>query len=120
MTTESGAAEPDSSEAAAEEDQWWKDVNDIRFWKALLILGVLLHVFTSFTSDPGLDTHVLLAAETVEEGTGEAVLDWGHTRPKDPLSSDPAYARPIGTQGIVELVDFGGVSALRFYSLQLT
>ncbi|PXF20717.1 MAG: hypothetical protein CXX72_04425, partial [Methanobacteriota archaeon] len=110
MTPESGADEPDSSEAAAEEDQWWKDVNDIRFWKALLILGVLLHVFTSFTSDPGLDTHVLLAAETVEEGTGEAVLDWGHTRPKDPLSSDPAYARPIGTEGIVELVDFGGVA----------
>ena len=120
MTSASGVDEPGSSEAVGGEDQWWKDINDVRFWKALLVLGVLLHVFTSFTSDLGLDTHVLLAAETVEEGTGEAVLDWGHTRPKDPLSSDPAYARPIGTEGIVELVDFGGVAALRFYSLLLT
>jgi len=120
MTPDSGVDEPGSSEGVGEEDQWWMDVNDVRFWKTLLVLGVLLHVFTSFTSNLGLDTHVTLAAETVEEGTGEAVLDWGHTRPKDPLSSDPAYARPIGTEGIVELVDFGGVAALRFYSLLLT
>ena len=109
-----------SDSGVDEQERWWTNVNDVRFWKTLLVLGIMLHVVTSFTSNLGLDTHVLLAAETVEEGTGEAVLDWGHTRPKDPLSSDPAYARPIGTEGIVELVDYGGVAGLRFFSLLLT
>ncbi len=111
MTSESGVDE---------QDRWWTNVNDVRFWKALLVLGIMLHVVTSFTSNLGLDTHVTLAAKTVEEGTGEAVLDWGHTRPVDPHSSDPANARPVGKVGLIELTDFSGINTLRFYSFVLT
>ncbi len=70
--------------------RWWLNVEDNRFWKALLLLGIILHVIASFTSDLGLDAHIHSTYVTVEEGTGEASLDWGHTRTVDPKASDPS------------------------------
>lgn len=65
---------------------WWTFVNRDRFWKGLLILGILLNVVVLFTSAFGHDTHVRMAED--EDGA----LVWGHTRPIDPLASDPGYA----------------------------
>lgn len=62
---------------------WWQDVEDDRFWKTLLIIGILLNILVVFTSELGLDTHVRMAAD--EEG----VLAWGSTRPEVPTASDP-------------------------------
>ncbi len=74
-----------------------------RRWKLLLIFGVCLNALVIFTSDLGLDTHIHLTYATVEAGQGEAALDWGHTRPIDPLSSDPAYA-PVKEDGWFDFI----------------
>jgi hypothetical protein len=72
-------------------------------WKLLLIIGVCLNALVVFTSDLGLDTHIHLTYATVEAGQGEAALDWGHTRPIDPLSSDPSYA-PVKEDGWFDFI----------------
>ena len=72
-------------------------------WKGLLLLGLLLNIVVVFTSDLGLDTHVHMARGAEEERTGEARLPWGHTRPIDPMSSDPSYA-PIVEEGWFEIL----------------
>ena len=59
--------------------------------KLLLIIGVCLNAFVVFNSDLGLDTHIHLTYATNEEIHGEAILDWGHTRPIDSTASDPSY-----------------------------
>ena len=72
-------------------------------WKRLLLLGLLLNIVVVFTSDLGLDTHVHMARGAEEERTDEARLPWGHTRPIDPMSSDPSYA-PIVEEGWFEIL----------------
>ena len=62
----------------------WLDIEGERFWQRLLIIGLLLNLTVVITSDLGLDTHVRMAAD--EDGN----LPWGHTRPDDPLASNPA------------------------------
>ncbi|HIA39749.1 MAG TPA: hypothetical protein EYN88_02520, partial [Candidatus Poseidoniales archaeon] len=74
-----------------------------KWWKLLLIIGVCLNALVVFTSDLGLDTHIHLTYATVEAGQGEAALDWGHTRPIDPLSSDPSYA-PVKEDGWFDFI----------------
>ena len=64
---------------------WWSFVDNKQFWKWLLIGGILLNVFTAFSSELGVDTHTRLA----EDDDGSLV--WGHTRPIDNLASDPNY-----------------------------
>ena len=56
---------------------------DDRFWKSLLILGILLNVLVCFTSDLGLDTQVKMAVD--ENGA----LPWGDLRPDTIGESDP-------------------------------
>ena len=68
---------------------WWSFVDSKQFWKWLLIGGILLNVFTAFSSELGVDTHTHLAED--DEGS----LVWGHTRPIDNSASDPTYA-PAG------------------------
>jgi len=65
---------------------WWSFVDNKQFWKWLLICGILLNVFTAFSSELGVDTHTRLAKD--DDGS----LVWGHTRPIDNLASDPDYA----------------------------
>jgi len=67
-------------------DNWWSFIETQKFWKGLLVLGILLNVIVILTSDLGLDTHVRMAED--ENGS----LVWGHTRPIDTQSSDPSYA----------------------------
>jgi hypothetical protein len=69
-----------------EQEGWWSFVNQDKFWKGLLILGILLNVVVVFTSAFGHDTHVRLAEDD------DGALVWGHTRPIDSQASDPAYA----------------------------
>jgi len=69
----------------------WLDARSDRFWKSVLILGILLNVAALFTSELGLDTHVHLAYESSEDGFS---LPWGETRPDDPLASDPTDSSP--------------------------
>jgi hypothetical protein len=61
----------------------WLDIEGERFWQRLLIIGLLLNLIVVLTSDLGLDTHVRMAAD--EDGS----LPWCHTRPDDPLASNP-------------------------------
>jgi len=58
------------------------DIEDDRFWKKLLVLGILLNLIACFTSDLGLDTHVKMAVD--EDGA----LPWGDLRPESPGQSD--------------------------------
>ena len=74
----------DSSDES--EMAWWSFVDSKQFWKWLLISGIILNVFTAFSSELGVDTHTHLAEN--DEGS----LVWGHTRPIDHSASDPAYA----------------------------
>lgn len=67
-------------------NEWWSFIDSEKFWKWLLIGGILLTVFTAFTSEFGLDTHLSFA-----EGEDGALV-WGHTRPIDSQASDPNYA----------------------------
>ena len=63
-----------------------------RNWVFLLIFGLFLNIIVSFTSDLGLDTHVHMARDSSLAESKEATLPWGHTRPLDPMASDPEYA----------------------------
>ena len=74
-----------------------------QFWTGLLFLGIFLNVLVVFTSNLGLDTHVHMARAAEEDRTGDAMLPWGHTRPIDSMSSDPAYA-PITEEGWFEIM----------------
>ncbi len=60
------------------------------------MLGIILHIIVTSVSEIGLDAHVHATYVTVEDGTGEDRLDWGHTRPVDSQSSDPSYSPEIG------------------------
>ncbi len=77
---------------------WWDPIDDDRTWWALLLLGIVLSAWVCATSDLGLDTHIHLTLASEEARTGEARLDWGHTRTSDPAASDPSIAplRSIG------------------------
>ena len=59
-----------------------------RNWILLLILGLLLNILVSFTSELGLDTHVHMSRNTSDNSN----LPWGHTRPIDPMANDPSYS----------------------------
>jgi len=64
-------------------------------WILLLIFGLLLNIFVSFTSNLGLDTHVHMSRNVEFTETGEANLPWGHTRPLDPMANDPDYSPSV-------------------------
>ena len=68
---------------------------DRKNWVLLLIFGLLLNIFVSFTSDLGLDTHVHMSRNSEFAETGEEKLPWGHTRPLDPVASDPDYSPSV-------------------------
>lgn len=78
-----------------------------RFWKRLLILGILLNVLVVFTSDLGLDTHLRMAADSE---TGD--LPWGDTRPTDPMASDPANTGNIDPYLLSSTMSFWLVSLI--------
>ena len=95
-------------------ERWWLDVGDDRFWKSLLIIGVLLNVTVCFTSDLGVDTHVRMAADDGE-------LPWGHTRPIDPQASDPDYSPTTSATRYDALgSQLGGELGIRIISLLFT
>ncbi len=77
------------------EQRTWLDVNDDRFWKLLLAVGLVLHALVAFNSELGLDSHIHAAYVTLDSA-GEDGLDWGHTRPLDPQASDPSYSPENG------------------------
>ena len=66
-----------------------------RNWVLLLIFGLLLNIIVSFTSDLGLDTHVHMARDSSLADSEEATLPWGHTRPLDPMASNPEYSPSV-------------------------
>ena len=57
--------------------------SDARFWKRLLLLGIILNIVVCFTSELGLDTQVKMAVD--ENGA----LPWGDLRPDVAGVSDP-------------------------------
>ena len=59
------------------------DYGDDRFWKRLLLLGIILNIVVCFTSELGLDTQVKMAVD--ENGA----LPWGDLRPEVAGVSDP-------------------------------
>ena len=63
-----------------------------RNWVLLLVFGLFLNIIVSFTSDLGLDTHVHMARDSSLAESEEATLPWGHTRPLDPMASNPEYS----------------------------
>ena len=63
-----------------------------RNWVLLLVFGLFLNIIVSFTSDLGLDTHVHMARDDSFTESEEATLPWGHTRPLDPMASNPEYS----------------------------
>ena len=66
-----------------------------RNWVLLLSFGLLLNIIVSFTSDLGLDTHVHMARDSSVTESDEATLPWGHTRPLDPMASNPEYSPSV-------------------------
>ena len=81
MRSPTGVETTESLDTATDSTKnWWSLVETQRFWKGLLILGILLHLLVSFTSDLGLDTHLHATYITVEDGTGVNQLDWGQTK----------------------------------------
>jgi hypothetical protein len=60
------------------------------------MLGILMHIVVTSVSEIGLDAHVHATYVTVDDGGGGERLDWGHTRPIDPQSSDPDYSPETG------------------------
>ena len=90
----------------------------LRRWKLLLIIGVCLNAMVVFNSDLGLDTHIHLTYATVEGEQGEAFLEWGHTRPIDPMSSDPAYS-PIKEDGWFNFIG-DSTTDVRLFSFAVT
>ena len=90
----------------------------LRRWKFLLIIGVCLNAIVVFNSDLGLDTHIHLTSETVENEQGEAFLEWGHTRPIDPMSSDPSYA-PVKEDGWFNFIGDSSMD-VRLFSFAVT
>jgi hypothetical protein len=74
---------------------WWNPESN-RFWSILFMVGIILHIVATSSSELGLDAYIHSTYVTVEDGTGEAKLDWGHTRPIDPESSDPDYSPDVG------------------------
>ncbi len=102
----------DSSDES--EKAWWSFVDSKQFWKWLLIGGIVLNVFTAFTSELGVDTHTHLAED--DEGS----LVWGHTRPIDHSASDPAYA-PDGGEWDISLAPSSlGEMGVRGLAIALT
>ena len=66
-----------------------------RNWVLLLAFGLLLNIIVSVTSDLGLDTHVHMARDSSLSESDEATLPWGHTRPLDPMASNPEYSPSV-------------------------
>ena len=60
-----------------------------KFWRALLLIGIAMHILAAFLMPLGLDAHV--HASYVSDGMddGEAHLEWGELRPDSPDSSSP-------------------------------
>ena len=80
---------------------------DDRFWKRLLVLGVLLNLIVCFTSDLGLDTQVKMAVN--EDGA----LPWGDLRPETAGESDPTDG---GQRVVLPLYDLSevGIKVMAF------
>ena len=80
---------------------------DDRFWKRLLMLGVLLNLIVCFTSDLGLDTQVKMAVN--EDGA----LPWGDLRPETAGESDPTDG---GQRVVLPLYDLSevGIKVMAF------
>ena len=96
MSSPAGVETTESLDTATDStENWWSLVETQRFWKGLLILGILLHLLVSFTSDLGLDAHIHTTYITVEDGTGVNQLDWGQTKLVDPDASDAASGEDI-------------------------
>ena len=60
-----------------------------KFWRAILLIGIAMHILAAFVMPLGLDAHV--HASYVSDGMddGEAHLEWGELRPDSPDSSIP-------------------------------
>ncbi len=72
------------------DDDGYKD------WLIPLFLVFTLYLIASLVSEPGLDWHVRGAYVPVDGGY---TLDWGETRPTDPLASNPDDAEVVATTG---------------------
>ena len=97
-----------------------------RNWVLLLIFGLLLNIIVSFTSDLGLDTHVHMARGSSLGESEDATLPWGHTRPLDPMASNPEYAPSLdfgwyhflpGLENNVHLLGFSLMCILIFLTI---
>ena len=60
-----------------------------KFWRALLLIGIVIHIVAAFVMPLGLDAHV--HASYVSDGMddGEAHLEGGELSPDSPDSSTP-------------------------------
>lgn len=60
-----------------------------KFWKGLLLVGILMHFLAAALMPLGLDAHVHAVYVSDEMDDGEAHLEWGPLRPDAPDSSTP-------------------------------
>ena len=61
-----------------------------KFWKGLLLIGILMHILAAVLMPLGLDAHVHASYVSDEMDDGEAHLEWGELRPDAPDSSTPS------------------------------
>ena len=61
-----------------------------KFWKGLLLIGILMHILAALLMPLSLDAHVHATYFSDEMDDGEAHLEWGELRPDAPDSSTPS------------------------------
>ena len=60
-----------------------------KFWKGLLLIGIVMHVLAAMLMPLGLDAHVHATYVSDEIDDGEGHLEWGPLRPDSPDASTP-------------------------------
>lgn len=60
-----------------------------RYWKILLVIGILFHILAALIMPIGLDAHVHSTYVTDQMDDGEGHLEWGELRQDSPTGSTP-------------------------------
>ena len=60
-----------------------------KFWKGLLLIGIVMHILAAMLMPLGLDAHIHATYVTDGMDDGEPHLEWGELRPDSPDSSTP-------------------------------
>ena len=61
---------------------------EMKHWRGLLVLGIILHIFAAILMPLGLDAHVHASYVSDEMADGEGHLEWGELRPESEDGSE--------------------------------